>query len=137
MVTCPNCGSQNNDGDRFCSSCGVQLEQGATDTPNPPESTSTPPPPPVTPSTMPPPINFAPPPGSSIEQEEEWRMSSLGPPPSPKRRIWLWILIGVLALCVLSCVGLIGFSMTDTGREWIEGIATEAAQQATEAADGP
>jgi hypothetical protein len=67
--------------------------------------------------------------------EEEWRMSSLGPPPSRKRSIWFWILIGLVGLCLISCVGLIGFSLTDTGREWIEGIATEAAEQATQQAD--
>ncbi len=83
---------------------------------------------------MPPPVDFAPPPGASVE--EEWRMSSLGPPPSRKRGIWVWILIGVIALCVLSCVGLIGFSLTDTGQRWIENLATEAAIQATEAAGG-
>jgi hypothetical protein len=63
-------------------------------------------------------------------------MSSLGPPPSRKRSIWLWLLIGIIALCVLSCVGLIGFSLTDTGQRWIEDLATEAANQATEAAGG-
>jgi len=61
-------------------------------------------------------------------------MSSLGPPP-PQRRIWLWVVIGIIALCLLVCVGFIGFSLTDTGQRWIEDLATEAAQQATEAAD--
>jgi hypothetical protein len=62
-------------------------------------------------------------------------MSSLGPPPSKRRPIWLWVLIGLIALCLLSCVGLIGFSMTETGQNWIEDIATEAAEQATEQAN--
>ncbi len=62
-------------------------------------------------------------------------MSSLGPPARPKRRLWLWILVGFFALCILVCVGLVVFSLTDTGQNWIEDIATEAAQQATEQAN--
>jgi type VI protein secretion system component VasF len=81
---------------------------------------------------MPPPVEFTPQPGASVE--EEWRMSSLGPPP-PKRRIWLWVLIGIIALCLLVCVGIIGFSLTDTGQRWFEDLATEAAEQATEQAN--
>ena len=61
-------------------------------------------------------------------------MSSLGPPP-PRRQIWLWVLIGIIALCLLVCVGLIGFSLTDTGQRWFEDLATEAAEQATEQAN--
>lgn len=83
---------------------------------------------------MPPPVNFSAP-QVAPSVEEEWRMSSLGPPAGRKRSIWLYILIGLVALCLISCVGFIGFSMTDTGREWIEGVATEAAQQATNQAD--
>ncbi len=137
MLTCPNCGSQNNEGDRFCSSCGTNIENvGSSDTP----SSSTPEPPesttafPSRGASIPPPVDFSPSPGASVE--EEWRMSNLGPPPKRKRSIWVWILIGVIALCVLSCVGLIGFSLTDTGQRWIEDLATEAAIQATEAAGG-
>ena len=62
-------------------------------------------------------------------------MSSLGPPPKPKRPIWLWIVIGIIALCLISCVALIGFSLTETGQNWIEDVATEAAQRATEQAN--
>lgn len=101
------------------------------------------PPPPISPSfspsssgrmesSIPPPVDFKPEIRPSVD--EEWRMSSLGPPPKRKRSIWLYILIGILALCLLSCIGLVGFSMTDTGQRWIEDLATEAARQATEAA---
>jgi len=81
---------------------------------------------------MPPPVDFVPTTRPSVE--EEWRMSSLGPPPKRRRSIWLYILIGILALCILACVGVIAFSQTDTGREWIEQAQTEAAR-ATEAPD--
>lgn len=62
-------------------------------------------------------------------------MSSLGPPPKRRRSIWLYILIGIVGLCLLSCVGLLIFSMTETGQNWINDLATEAAIQATNAAD--
>ncbi|MBA3378505.1 MAG: hypothetical protein M3490_03215 [Chloroflexota bacterium] len=62
-------------------------------------------------------------------------MSSLGPPPSRKRPLWLMILIGLIALCLLACVAIIGFSFTSTGQDWFADIATEAAQQATEQAN--
>ena len=84
---------------------------------------------------MPPPVSFdqAPPPGASVE--EEWRMSSLGPPPSRKRPLWLMILIGIIAVCLLACVAIIGFSFTGAGQDFFAAIATEAAQQATEQAN--
>ena len=84
---------------------------------------------------MPPPVNFSAPPQVAPSVDEEWRMSSLGPPAGRKRSIWLYVLIGLIALCLLSCVAFIGFSMTDTGREWIESVATEAAEQATNQAE--
>jgi len=78
-------------------------------------------------------VDFKAPPGASVE--EEWRMSSLGPPPSRKRPLWLMILIGLIAVCLLACVALIGFSLTDTGQEWIDDLSTQAAEQSTEQAN--
>lgn len=140
MTKCPNCGKENAEGDKFCSNCGTPLAVNESEKVEVVESpTPTPPPPPVnfnpTPSSgpMPPPVDFQPATRPSVD--EEWRMSSLGAPPKPKRSIWLYILIGILALCLLSCIGIVGFSMTDTGRDWINDLATEASNQATEAAD--
>ena len=128
MRTCPNCGHENSDTDRFCSNCGTSLAVVDSATTTPEEITPSPPT-----SSFPPPVNFnAPPAGASVE--DEWRMSNLGPPP-PKRRMWMWVLIGIIALCLLSCIGLIGFSLTDSGQEWFENLATEAAEQATEQAN--
>jgi hypothetical protein len=62
-------------------------------------------------------------------------MSSLGPPPSKKRPLWLWILIALIGLCLLGCAGLIGFGLTDTGQSFFDDIRTEAANQATQQAD--
>lgn len=66
--------------------------------------------------------------------DEDWRMSSLGPPPARKRRLWLWILLGFLGLCLLICVGFVIFASTGTGQEWLEDFATRVSEQATEAA---
>jgi hypothetical protein len=117
--TCPECGHENAETDRFCSNCGANLANVST-TPEP-ESTTT------TTNGFPPPVDFSVPTGTSVE--DEWRMSSLGPPAKPKRRLWLWILVGFFALCLLVCVGLVAFSLTDTGQNWIEDLATEAATQ--------
>lgn len=45
------------------------------------------------------------------------------------------ILIGIIAVCLLACVALIGFSFTSTGQDWFADIATQAAEQATEQAN--
>jgi hypothetical protein len=62
-------------------------------------------------------------------------MSNLGPPPRRKRSIWLWILIGLLAPCVLSCVGFAIFLSTDSGGEWFDDLQTEVSEQQTQQAD--
>ncbi len=126
MRTCPQCGHENGDNDKFCSNCGASL---ANPEPNASPATEQE----VRSSVIPPPVDFTAAPGASVE--EEWRMSSLGPPPSRKRPLWLMILIGIIAVCLLACVALIGFSLTDTGQEWFSDIATEAAEQATEQAN--
>ncbi len=130
MRRCPNCGHENGENDHFCSNCGAGLDADSSIT-----SDSTPSTPPTSqpPSVIPPPVDFKSPPGASVE--EEWRMSSLGPPPKRKRPLWLMILIGLIAVCLLACVALIGFSLTDTGQEWFSDIATQAAEQATEQAN--
>lgn len=61
-------------------------------------------------------------------------MSSLGPPPAKKRRLWLWILLGLLGLCLVIFIGLAIFASTGTGQEWLEDLATQASERATEAA---
>lgn len=127
MRTCPNCGHENGENDHFCSNCGTNLDvvtsaNVTTESPGP------------RPNVIPPPVELnRPPPGASVE--EEWRMSSLGPPPSRKRPLWLMILIGLIALCLLACVAIIAFSFTGTGQDWFADIATEAAQRATEQAN--
>jgi drug/metabolite transporter (DMT)-like permease len=58
-------------------------------------------------------------------------MSSLGPPPPRKRRLWLWIILGLILLCVIACAILfywIGF--TDSGQEFLDNVEATATAQA-------
>lgn len=123
MRNCPVCGHENSETDRFCSNCGANL---AVDSPEPPTPIESPPDP--APGNFPPPVDFSVPAGASVE--EEWRMSSLGPPPARKRPVWLWVIIILIGLCLLGCVALIGFSLTETGQDWIEDLERQATEQA-------
>ena len=132
---CPNCGQENDAADRFCANCGTQLSSASAPTIS------------ATPVSEAPvqPVSSIPPqyPGFDSELtpsqptgggDENWRMSSLGPPPAKKRRLWLWVLLGLLGLCLAVCVGLAIFASTGTGQEWFEDLATRVSEQATEAA---
>ena len=110
-VRCPNCGTQNEPGDRYCANCGMPL------------------PAPEAAATLPP--QYAPPETSDVD-DDDWRMSSLGPPPPRRRRVWLWVLLGLLGLCVLACVGFFVFAATGSGQDWINDLGTRIAEQATE-----
>ncbi len=121
MRRCQQCGHENQDDDVFCANCGARLsEEPRTFTARPESVTTT-----TTQVT-----------GDlgSSDTDEEWRMTSLGPPPARKRRLWLWILVGLLLLCLALCVAGGVFFSTDAGQEWFEGVATEASERATEAA---
>lgn len=129
---CPNCGQPVTADDRFCSNCGARLEPAAagydSDEATFPEGTSQEP---VIPTL-----------GrknaweyerdnvrSSSVDDDEWRMSDPGPLPPRRRRTWLWIVIGLLALLVLACcIFMYWIGYTDGGQAWFEGIATEAAE---------
>ncbi|HEX5499671.1 MAG TPA: zinc-ribbon domain-containing protein [Thermomicrobiales bacterium] len=124
MIRCPNCGNENPPGSRFCANCGRRLPE-----PTAPEPASAPPisapptnasqpatAPPVNPTDLPP-------------THPEWRMSPPEPyEPRHKRRTWLWIALGIIAVCLVVCVALIVFVNTPPGRSF---IATQAALQAT------
>lgn len=99
-------------------------------------------PPPVTPSFAggsggTPTFGFPSPASTSVDDSDpNWRMSSLGPPPKPKRRIWLWIVLGILAFCILVCIGLAIFFNTGTGQDWLNDVGTTVAKEATKQAGG-
>lgn len=142
-MRCPNCGQEIAPDDRFCSNCGTRLEpagQGETTAPGGSHAETG-----ATGSGEPafPTVGRR----NAWEYErdrvrgdqadDEWTMSDLGPPPPRKRRTWLWIIIAILALLVLSCcVFMYWVGYTDSGQEWFSGIATEAAgiMEATEQA---
>ena len=72
----------------------------------------------------------------SDDADDEWSMSSLGPPPKPsRRRTWLWILLGIIAAFVIACCVFSWWLTTDSGLEWFEGIATQAAEEIQQATD--
>jgi hypothetical protein len=46
-------------------------------------------------------------------------MSPAGPlPEPPKRRTWLWVLLGIIGACILLCCGTIVWTGT-AGRGWV------------------
>lgn len=130
-VRCQNCGHENPADATYCENCGVRLRKDVNI-------------PPQYPSTGEPqrhePTNVAPSPYQQRPAEppdEEWRMSNLGPPPQPKRRIWLWVLVGILIACVLICVVLFVLSyLLGSGNApgWLQDAATNAAVRATKEA---
>lgn len=73
--------------------------------------------------------------------DDEWAMSDLGPPRRRTRRTWLWVLLGMIALAVIACCVFFFWILgTDSGSNWFEGIATQAAEdllRATEEAATP
>ncbi len=121
MKRCQQCGHENQDDDAFCSNCGTRLSQEPSTFTERPESRS---------ATV---SQVTGDTGQPVT-DEDWRMTSLGPPPPRKRRLWLWILVGLLLLCVVLCVAGGVFFSTDAGQEWFEGVATEASERATESA---
>ncbi len=149
-TNCPNCGQPVTADDRFCSNCGARLSTaaaaGAHQDETPPQQPSGS----IGDTTAESQETVIPTLGrknsweyerdrlhGSATDDDEWRMSDLGPPPPRKRRTWLWIVIGILALMVIACcVFLYWVGYTDGGQEWFEGIATEAAEivEATEQA---
>lgn len=71
---------------------------------------------------------------------DEWSMTDLGPARPQRRRTWLWVLLGTIAVIVIACCVFSWWLTTDSGTEWFEGLATRTAQEiqnATEAAATP
>jgi hypothetical protein len=71
---------------------------------------------------------------------DEWSMMDLGPAKPQRRRTWLWVLLGTIAVVVIACCVFAWWLSTDSGTAWFEGIATQAAdeiQRATETAATP
>ena len=113
MIVCPNCGTSNPDGSRFCANCGRNLRDaagtGATDQGSAPSEQ---------PSSLPP-------------TAPEWRMSPAGPlPEPPRRRTWLWVLFGTIGILLLLCC-LVVVWLNTAGSDVLDELATWAAEEAT------
>lgn len=72
------------------------------------------------------------------QADDEWTMPSLDDPKPQRKRKWLWVVLAVMGLFVVSCCIFLGWiSFTGSGMNWVENLATQAAeemQRATEAA---
>ncbi|HET7094425.1 MAG TPA: zinc ribbon domain-containing protein [Thermomicrobiales bacterium] len=124
VIRCPNCGNENPPGSRFCANCGRRLPEPAA-LEAPPEAA---PAPSAPPETMTPPIN----PTDLPPTHPEWRMSPPEPyVPQRRRRTWLWIVIGIIAACLVVCLAVVVFINTPPGRSIMNNLATQAALQAT------
>lgn len=70
--------------------------------------------------------------------DDEWAMSDPGPAPPRRRRTWLWVLLGMIALVVIACCVAMGWiAFTDSGTEWAESIIATGEALATETATEP
>jgi len=63
-------------------------------------------------------------------------MSDAGPLPERprRRRTLLWIVFGILAACLLICLGAFVWLNTGTGSEWFEDFTTQISELGTETA---
>jgi hypothetical protein len=127
-MECPQCGHVNESDDSFCSNCGTRLKGAAAMPPQytPPERQHTP-----SGGTSPPASPRIP----ENPTDPEWRMSPLPEEEPPKRRTWLWVLVGLLVLCVLLFCGLSIFLTTGPGENLLNDLATRAADAAATPVD--
>ena len=116
---------------------GVSLEHGrsaSTDDDEPADTSSVAAPP----SWMPPPIKSSfggtsnDRPGGLEAVDEDFKMSDLGPPPPPKRRLWLWIPLGIVGAVIVCCIVFTILSETvleDTFDRWATQIAADSTEE--------
>lgn len=147
MKSCPSCGNANLDRARFCEQCGARLPELADAAQPLPEPIAVEPQTEeelerdraeqrqraaagLPPAWMPPPVQ------PSFAPESGWRsLDDVPPEPKKKRRTLLWIIGGVLGLCIIVCVGLtLGLEYTETGRNFISNAETQIAANSTEQA---
>lgn len=89
MINCPNCGTRNEPAAQFCAECGADLRslRPAAAPPTPPTPIQPP--------------GFGGPPPPFTWQPQEQGTGAFAPPPRAKRRTWLWVIVGLIAACVL------------------------------------
>lgn len=145
MIKCPNCGTMNEAGSRFCFQCGQPLASDAgpgnserTQPVSPPPF----PPPPSYPGSSSPASGYPPPPPGSYAQDPYGAggyppgtpPGYMMPPEPPRRRRWLWIILGIILGCILVCAAFAIWGAT-AGDGRIERWATELSEYSTEQAD--
>ncbi|CAN5719491.1 hypothetical protein BH23CHL5_BH23CHL5_25640 [soil metagenome] len=133
MKTCPNCGWSNDEQNRFCENCGadfVGLEAEGR-VPQSPDSTW---------AASPRRESDVDEPRSAQNRwdvrptEPDWRMAPLPSDDSVKprgRRLWLWFLIAIFSLCLISCAGgFIWLGYTDSGQNFQTSVADRETETA-------
>lgn len=117
---------------------GTALELGGTSTNSGDADSERAAPIPEPPSFMPPPVKSsfgdapADRPAGLAGIDDDWKMSDLGPPPPPKRRLWLWIPLSVIGAVLLCCVVFVILSETileDTFDRWATQVATDSTEE--------
>jgi len=130
VIVCPNCGTSNPAGSRFCANFGTALTivspEPSTVLPSAEPTTA-----PRSSPAEPPIIRAGSDPSGVPPTAPEWRMSDAGPLPKPRgRRRWLWITVGILGACLVLC--LLGVVWANTiGKDVITDLSTRVAVQAT------
>jgi uncharacterized membrane protein YvbJ len=118
VITCPNCGTQNEPGAHFCAECGANLGS-LTSTSNAPQPGAT-----AQPVSSGRPVWI---PGQG------WVTGAHAPveivhQEQPKQRSWLWVVLMAIALLiVLCCVSSLYFS-TDRGTDQLNRLGTWSAE---------
>lgn len=124
MITCKNCGNQNDDDSRICTSCGVRLQPGGQTSPlgydNPPRAApyppsnpyATPPSPymPAPPSPMPSPYAYQPAPGQAAVGFKCPYCQSQTPPVTVQKVSqagWIVMIVMILVCVPLFWIGLL------------------------------
>jgi hypothetical protein len=124
VITCPNCGTQNQTGSRFCSECGADLRTLQVASEPTPASAPVP--------AIPPQYDL----GSPSPKSGGWSSTQDFVPPTQKpRRTWLWIVVGVIGACLLLCCATSIWSVTSSGQNFLNDIETRLADYQTETAD--
>ncbi|MCO5215129.1 MAG: zinc-ribbon domain-containing protein [Thermomicrobiales bacterium] len=67
----------------------------------------------------------------SGDLDDEWSMSDLGPAKPQRRRIWLWVVLGLVVIAVIACC-VFGWWLlgTESGKEFMNNIEVQLTQTA-------
>ena len=118
MITCPNCGTQNEPGSHFCAECGANLGSLTS------ASTAAQPSSPIQPANGGRPV-WVPGQGWVTGAQPPTNIAS---PEQPKQRSWLWVVLMAIALLiVLCCVSSVYFS-TSRGTDQLNRLGTWSAE---------